>query len=76
MAVCDVDVGEVPVVCLHPVDKLLILIDGEERVDQHGVTPAEDQRRGVGDPLEIFRARRQVAGETQPPHAQGVELQR
>lgn len=75
VAVRDVDVRQVPIVGFDPVDELLILLDGQERVHHCGVTLAVDQRRGVDHPLEVFLSGRQVTGETWPTQAKRVVLQ-
>jgi hypothetical protein len=61
MTVCDVDVGQVSFARFDPINELLILLDGEESIDQHCVALPVDQCRSVRHPLQVFLAGRQVA---------------
>jgi hypothetical protein len=50
---------------LHPLDERLVLLDRGERVHQHSVLVAEDQRGRVRYPAQIFVVSlRQVPGES------------
>ena len=45
VTVRDVHGGEVPVVRSDPLDQVVCLTDGQERVDEDGISLARDQRR-------------------------------
>jgi hypothetical protein len=76
VAVGDVDVCQVAVVGLDPVDELLVLLDRQECVDQNRVALPIDQCGGVGYPFQVFFARRDVPGEPWSAHTKGLVLQR
>jgi hypothetical protein len=60
VAVRDVDVGQVLAAVPDLVDELYGVIEREERVDQHRVSAAADQRRRVRDPQQRLIAGRDV----------------
>ena len=54
VAVGQEDVCQVAAVRPDPVDEALVLANGHEGVDQHGVLVSIDQRRGVRDPTQVL----------------------
>lgn len=67
------DVRQITTMLLDPVNEALVLIDGEEGVDQHGVFVVVDQGRGARDPTPVVVLPcRHVPHQPPPAHDQSV----
>ena len=56
MRMSDVNRNEILANLGEPVDQILRMLDGQKRIHEDGIVFAVNQRHGVGNPGQIFRA--------------------
>src|SRR5215469_3418036 len=59
MRMSDVNTNEILATLGEPVDQILRMLDGQERINEHGIVFAVNQRNGVGNPGQIISAGRE-----------------
>jgi len=76
VSVREVDVRQIPLVLLDPVDQDLVLLDRREGVDEYRIALPEDQSRGVGHPAQVLVVTfREVTGKSLAAREEGVVRQ-
>src|SRR5215831_5271985 len=75
MRMSDVNGNEILATLGEPIDQILRMLDGQERINEDGIVFAVNQRNGVGNPGQIFRAWRKSLVYTRTLLCQDLPIQ-
>src|SRR5215475_2978090 len=75
MRMSDVNGNEILATLGEPIDQILRMLDGQKRINEDGIVFAVNQRNGVGNPGQIFRAWRKSLSYTRTLLCQDLPIQ-
>src|SRR5262249_21667776 len=75
MRMSDVNGNEILATLGEPIDQILRMLDGQKRINEDGIVFAMNQRNGVGNPGQIFRAWRKSLSYTRTLLCQDLPIQ-
>src|ERR1700756_4929901 len=75
MRMSDVNTNEILTTLGEPVDQILRMLDRQKSINEDGIVLAVNQRNGVGNPSQIFRAWRKSLSDTRTLLRQDLPIQ-
>src|SRR5215469_15357668 len=75
MRMSDVNTNEILATLGEPVDQILRMLDGQKSINEDGIVLAVNQRNGVRNPSQIFRAWRKSLSDTRTLLRQDLPIQ-
>src|SRR5215469_5488152 len=75
MRMSDVNTNEILATLGEPVEQILRMLDGQKRINEDGIVFTVNQRNGVGNPGQIFRAWRKSLSDARTLLRQDLPIQ-